>query len=113
MNEVTNGALQSFIIDNDGKLSNAFSTVNSGGSSPAFAAALSTGEVAVFNYGSGNGKVVPTASGNPLKLNRSAPLISLPQPAAPSVSHPHEAVEHNGELFVPDLVSSFDRNSVQ
>jgi 6-phosphogluconolactonase (cycloisomerase 2 family) len=103
VNEVYSGALQSFIISNDGALSNAFSTIPSGGNSPAFAAALSTGEVAVFNYGSGNGKIVPMAAGNPQTLDASAPLISLPQPAAPAVSHPHEAVEYNGELFVPDL----------
>jgi hypothetical protein len=108
VNEGYSGGLQSFIIDNDGKLSSARSTISSGGNSPAFAAALSTGEVAVFNYGSGDGRIVPTSSSDPTVLDDShAPLIKFPAPAAPNVSHPHQSVEFNGQVYVPDLVGNF------
>ncbi|KAF8066694.1 Lactonase, 7-bladed beta-propeller-domain-containing protein [Lyophyllum atratum] len=101
VNEVSAGALQSFVVSPVGTLSPTDS-VSSGGDSPAFATALSTGAVAVFNYGSGNGRIVPTTS-SPTTFDDSAPVISFPQPQAPSVSHPHMALEHGKEILVPDL----------
>jgi 6-phosphogluconolactonase (cycloisomerase 2 family) len=99
-NENVSGGLQSFGVHADGSLSSALSTVQSGGIDPAFATALSTGAVAVMNYGSGNGKIVPTA--NQASLSQSAPMITFPPPAG-GVSHPHMALEHNGEILIPDL----------
>ena len=106
VNEVATGALQSYDIYANGTLSGAADTVSSGGEDPAFAAALSTGEVAIFNYHSGNGRIVPTTS-SPLNFDDSAPEITFPLTfASPSaISHPHMALEHHGEVFVPDLVS--------
>ncbi|RDB26616.1 hypothetical protein Hypma_005576 [Hypsizygus marmoreus] len=102
VNEVTAGALQSFDIGPKGTLSNAVNTVSSGGDSPAFATALSTGEVAIFNYNSGNGRIVPTTS-SPRTFDNSAPVITFPRPPAPGVSHPHQAVEVGNEVLIPDL----------
>lgn len=98
------GALQSFNIGVGGVVSKPVETISSGGDSPAFASALSTGEVAVFNYGSGNGRIIRTTS-PPTNFDDSAPLITFPVQSATSVSHPHMALENNGEVFVPDLVS--------
>ncbi|KAF9465941.1 Lactonase, 7-bladed beta-propeller-domain-containing protein [Collybia nuda] len=100
-NEISSGGLQSFNIDAEGVVSSAVQTISSGGDSPAFASALSTGEVAVFNYGSGNGRIVRTTS--PTTFDDSAPLITFPVQSSTSVSHPHMALEYNGEVFVPDL----------
>ncbi|KAH9475871.1 hypothetical protein JR316_0011431 [Psilocybe cubensis] len=101
VNENSNGALQSFLINPDGSLSAAIDTVSSGGSSPAFATALSTGSVAIMNYDTGNGKIIPTSS-QQSKFSQSAPLITFPPPVG-GVSHPHMALEHEGEVLVPDL----------
>ncbi|GLB40978.1 putative lactonase, 7-bladed beta-propeller [Lyophyllum shimeji] len=103
VNEVTSGALQSFVISPEGTLTPPNDTVSSGGDSPAFATALSTGAVAVFNYNSGNGRIVPTTSSNPTDFDNSAPVISFPQPPPPNVSHPHMALEYGKEVLVPDL----------
>ena len=46
-NENTQGAIQSFVIKQDGSLTAAIDTTSSGGDGPPFAARLSTGEVAV------------------------------------------------------------------
>ncbi|KAF5310277.1 hypothetical protein D9619_010499 [Psilocybe cf. subviscida] len=100
-NENPSGGLQSFGVLPDASLSPALSTIQSGGISPAFATVLSTGAVAVMNYGSGNGKFVPTAD-HATSLSQSAPLITFPPPAG-GVSHPHMVLEHNGEILIPDL----------
>ncbi|KAF5309860.1 hypothetical protein D9619_010500 [Psilocybe cf. subviscida] len=100
-NENNSGGLQSFGVLANGSLSPALSTIQSGGSLPAFATALSTGAVAVMNYGTGNGKIVPTAN-KAVSLSQSAPLITFPPPAG-GVSHPHMALEHDGEILIPDL----------
>ncbi|ESK84972.1 putative isomerase YbhE [Moniliophthora roreri MCA 2997] len=108
VNEVAIGALQSFTTSPDGVVTGPFDTVSSGGDSPAFALALSTGEVAVMNYGGGNGRIIPTTS-DPLKFdNASAPVIAFPLPTNPvserqAGSHPHQVVEHGEEVLVPDL----------
>ncbi|KAF7369139.1 putative isomerase YbhE [Mycena venus] len=83
-NENTGGALQSFDILGS-VLSTAVDTVPSDGDDPAFAVALSTGEVAIMNYS------IPTP-----------PVITFPPPAG-GVSHPHMALQHGTEVFVPDL----------
>ncbi|KAI9063641.1 putative isomerase YbhE [Trametes sanguinea] len=97
-NENTDGALQSFFVKQDGSLTAAIGQTSSGGNGPAFAVPLSTGEVAVMNFGSGNGLVVPTEE-DPLEFTEGAPLISFPA----AVSHPHMALEVGEEVFVPDL----------
>lgn len=104
VNEVVTGALQSFNINTNGTLSDAVDTVPTGGNAPAYTAALSTGEVAVFNYNSGNGRILPTTS-SPLTFDNSAPEIVFPltSTSPTAVSHPHMALEHNNEVLVPDL----------
>lgn len=100
VNEVTDGALQSYKIESNGSIS-LLNTVSSEGNGPAFAAALPTGEVAIMNYGSGNGRVIDTTKCG-TDFDNSAPLITFPPPAG-GVSNPHMAVLHNDELFVTDL----------
>lgn len=117
VNENTPGALQSFVIGQNGALTGPISTINSQGGSPAFTTALSTGEVAIMNvryklslapaprltewpqYNTGNGMIIPTTT-DPLHFSSAASLITFPA----GVSHPHMAVQHNGEILVPDLV---------
>ncbi|KAJ7489308.1 Lactonase, 7-bladed beta-propeller-domain-containing protein [Mycena latifolia] len=99
-NENTGGALQSFDIIGSG-LSGAVDTVPSGGDAPAFAVALSTGEVAIMNYSSGNGRIIPTTT-SPEKFSNNTPVVTFPPPAG-GVSHPHMALQHGTEIFVPDL----------
>ncbi|KAG5635490.1 hypothetical protein H0H81_011045 [Sphagnurus paluster] len=101
VNDGTPGSLKSFQINSSGALSQAVDTVPSGGDNPAHAIALSTGAVAVFNYNSGNGRIIPTTS-NPLKFDNSAGIISFPQ--LQGASHPHMALEHGSEILIPDLV---------
>ncbi|KAI0055287.1 putative isomerase YbhE [Artomyces pyxidatus] len=96
VNENSPGALQSFIIGNQGLLTVPQDQMNSQGDSPAFTTALSTGPVAIMNYGSGNGLIVPTSG--PLDFDNASPITF---PAA--VSHPHMALEHGDEVLVPDL----------
>lgn len=55
-----------------------------------------------MNYDTGNGKIIPTTA-QESKFSQSAPLITFPQPVG-GVSHPHMALEHEGEVLVPDLV---------
>jgi Lactonase, 7-bladed beta-propeller len=107
VNEITAGALQSYDINPNGTLSTAIDTVLTGGDSPAFATALSTGEVAVFNYNSGNGRIVPTTAFALYFDDSSAPEITFPltSTSPKAVSHPHMALEYNDEVLVPDLVS--------
>ncbi|PPQ74306.1 hypothetical protein CVT26_004151, partial [Gymnopilus dilepis] len=109
VNQVTGpGAVQSFSILPSGELTPALDTVSSGGSRPAFVTALSTGEVAVVNYASGNGRVIPTA-GRGTGFNPLAGVVTFPVPEGENgqegVSHPHMVleVEELGEVWVPDL----------
>jgi 6-phosphogluconolactonase (cycloisomerase 2 family) len=103
VNEISSGgAVQSFTIDADAGLSTPIDTVDSGGGNPAFAVALSTGEVAVVNYGSGTGRIMPTTS-RESRFNSDAPLITFPAQDGTS-SHPHMVLEHNNEVLIPDLV---------
>ncbi|KAI0313954.1 putative isomerase YbhE [Amylostereum chailletii] len=96
VNEDATGALQSFTVAAQGALI-AVDKVASGGNSPAFTVPLSDGELAIMNYGSGNGEFIPTTDGG---LDFGSPqTISFPA----NVSHPHMAVEHGEEVLVPDL----------
>jgi len=102
VNENPDGALQSYLIKNGGLLSAPIDTVSSGGDSPATAAALSTGQVAVMNYGSGNGLILPTTKGG-VDFEK-ASEITFPVPTAGEhQSHPHMAYQYGKEVFVPDL----------
>ncbi|KAF8178919.1 Lactonase, 7-bladed beta-propeller-domain-containing protein [Pholiota molesta] len=101
VNENDSGALQSFLITPNAALSGPLDTVASDGGAPAFAAALSTGSVAVMNYNSGNGRIIPTTA-EQSKFVTSAPVITFPPPVG-GVSHPHMALEHKDEILVPDL----------
>ncbi|KAJ3763924.1 Lactonase, 7-bladed beta-propeller-domain-containing protein [Lentinula raphanica] len=96
------GALQSYTTTSDGTVSGPHDTVPSGGSDPAFTVALSTGQVAIMNYDTGNGRIFPTDSTNLKFDNNSAPIITFPPPAG-GVSHPHMAYEYESEVIVPDL----------
>jgi hypothetical protein len=107
-NETPSGALQSFIIKQDGSLSPPQDTIPTEGDLPAFTAALSTGQVGVMNYGTGNGRFIPI-TGPSLIFDRHAPLITFPlKPGA--VSHPHMVLQHGDEVLVPDLVNGFLTN---
>lgn len=52
-------------------------------------------------YNTGNGKIIPTTS-DPLHFDTSNATKLITFPA--EVSHPHMALEHGQEVFVPDLV---------
>ncbi|KAI1798203.1 putative isomerase YbhE [Ganoderma leucocontextum] len=99
VNENSNGGLQTFTIGHEGTLSSAIDTISTEGDSPAFTTPLSTGQVAVMNYGSGNGLIVPTESEDPLEFVSSYTPITFNA----TVSHPHMALQHGNEVFVPDL----------
>ncbi|CAL1710954.1 unnamed protein product [Somion occarium] len=97
VNENAQGALQSFTIGSQGILSGPIGQASSGGDSPAFAGPLSTGQIAIMNYNSGNGLIIPTTT-DPLHF-ASANLIQFPA----AVSHPHMALQHGSEVLIPDL----------
>ncbi|KAM5537091.1 hypothetical protein V8D89_009237 [Ganoderma adspersum] len=99
VNENPSGGLQTFTIGQEGALSGPIDTISTEGDSPAFATPLSTGQVAVMNYNSGNGLFVPTESEDPLEFVSSYTPVTFNAP----VSHPHMALEHGNEVFVPDL----------
>ena len=74
------------------------------GDRPAFAAQLSTGQIGVMNFNGSNGLfVVPTVT-SPLRFRRDNPVITFPEKPG-TISHPHMILEHEGEVFVPDLVN--------
>ncbi|KAJ7628562.1 putative isomerase YbhE [Roridomyces roridus] len=96
------GALQSFTITGSA-ISPAVDTISSEGADPAFAVALSTGEVAIMNYSSGNARIIPTTT-SAEQFSDDAPVITFP-PSPGNVSHPHMALQHGKEILVPDLGS--------
>ncbi|PPQ71512.1 hypothetical protein CVT26_010383 [Gymnopilus dilepis] len=97
------GAVQSFHIFPNATLSTALSTISSEGGSPPYTAKLSTGQVAVANYNTGSARIINTdAHGTQFDGASSPPLVNFPQPAG-GQSHPHMALEHQGEVLVPDL----------
>lgn len=103
INGVGAGALQSFTVNPNGSLTGPVDQVSSEGEDAAFAGALSTGQVAVVNYDSGNGVVIPTTF-DPLHFDKNAMPITFPPPST-GMSHPHMALQDGDEIFVPDLVS--------
>ncbi|KAK0186474.1 Lactonase, 7-bladed beta-propeller-domain-containing protein [Armillaria mellea] len=95
------GNLQSFSVGDAGLLS-LVDTVTTGGNGPTFTNPLSTGEVTGMNFGSPNCSFVATVPDNPLHFEKDSPIINFP--AGPNAaSNPHMSLEHNGEVFVPDL----------
>lgn len=103
VNEVAQGALQTFEVSPCGALSYAIDTTSSGGDNPAFVAALSTGQVAVVNYGGGNGRIIQTTeSGLRFDQEEVTPIVTFPRLAS-GAPHPHMALEHGDEILVPDL----------
>ncbi|KAF7354367.1 Isomerase YbhE [Mycena venus] len=95
------GLLQSYATSPGGGLT-LLDEVSSGGNGPAFCAPLSTGQVAIMNYGSGNGEIIPTVAGGTKFDNSTSVLLTFPPPPG-GVSNPHMALEHGNEVFVPDL----------
>ncbi|KAJ7756057.1 putative isomerase YbhE [Mycena maculata] len=76
--------------------------VTSGGNGPAFCTPLSTGQVAILNYGSGDAEVVPTIDNGTKFDNSTSVLVTFTPPPGGS-SNPHMAVEYGPEVFVTDL----------
>ncbi|KAJ6455153.1 Lactonase, 7-bladed beta-propeller-domain-containing protein [Mycena sanguinolenta] len=95
------GALQVYETTPAGGLT-LLDQVSSGGNGPAFCAPLSTGQVAIMNYGSGNGEIIPTVNGGTKFDNSTTVLVTFAPPFNGS-SNPHMAYEHGNEIFVPDL----------
>lgn len=94
------GNLQSLSVAADGSVT-VVDTVSTGGNGPTFTNPLSTGEVSAMNFGSPNCSFVATDPNDPLKFIES-PVLSFPV-ADGAPSNPHMSLEHNGEIFVPDL----------
>ncbi|KIJ49189.1 hypothetical protein M422DRAFT_161791 [Sphaerobolus stellatus SS14] len=102
-NEVADGQLVSFLIGNQGSLS-LISTTSSGGNGPANLLPLKQWEeVAILNYNSGNGLVVPLQNNLVNFVTNPAPPLITFNPAPNPLSHPHEGAEVGNQLFVPDL----------
>ncbi|KAJ8462487.1 hypothetical protein ONZ51_g10876 [Trametes cubensis] len=99
INEDSPGGLQSFRIGENGLLSSAIDTINAEGNTSAFTAPLSTGQVAIVNYGSGNALIVSTEESDPAQFTTEYSLITFDAP----VSNPHMVLEHGSEVFIPDL----------
>ncbi|KAJ7618292.1 Lactonase, 7-bladed beta-propeller-domain-containing protein [Mycena polygramma] len=100
-NENPVGALQSYATSPGGGLV-LLDEVSSGGNGPAFCWPLSTGQVAIMNYGSGNGEIIPTVAGGKKFDNSTSVLLTFPPPPG-GVSNPHMAYQYGKEVFVPDL----------
>jgi len=105
VNEVDDGKLVSFIINKDGTL-DLIAKTSSGGKGPPHLLPLEqSNEVAIMNYGSGNGLVVPLQDDLlHFVIDPAPPLITF-NPAPNPLSHPHETVEVGDQLFVADLGS--------
>jgi hypothetical protein len=71
--------------------------VPSGGNDPAFAVALSTGEVAITNHSSGDRCIIPTTT-SPEHYNNNVPVKTFP-PSARGVSHPHLNVSDGTRVY--------------
>ncbi|KAJ7441084.1 putative isomerase YbhE [Mycena latifolia] len=95
------GLLQAYATSPGGGLT-LLDEVSSGGNGPAFCAPLSTGQVAIMNYGSGNGEVIPTTNGGTKFDNATSDLVTFAPPPG-GASNPHMAVEYRDEVLVPDL----------
>ncbi|KAK1229456.1 hypothetical protein PQX77_007505 [Marasmius sp. AFHP31] len=97
---VPDGQLQSFTVETNGSLS-LVDTVATGGVGPTFTDVLSTGEVTAMNFGSPNASFVATDPNDPSRFLKDSPILAFP--AEVGKSNPHMSLEHNGEIFVPDL----------
>ncbi|KAJ7059585.1 putative isomerase YbhE [Mycena amicta] len=98
------GALQSYQVTPSGGLA-LLDEVSSGGNGPAFCAPISTDQVAIMNYGSGDGEIVPTIHGGSKFDNSSSVLVFVPdlggdkiwrigQVGAPGNFSIHGLIEH-------------------
>ncbi|KAJ7214925.1 Lactonase, 7-bladed beta-propeller-domain-containing protein [Mycena pura] len=95
------GVLQAYATTPGGGLT-LLDEVSSGGNGPAFCAPLSSDRVAIMNYGSGDGEVIPTVDGGTKFDNSTSVLVEFTPPPG-GASNPHMALEHGNEVFVPDL----------
>ena len=55
-----------------------------------------------MNYSSGDGRIISTTNGG-AKFNVSGSLIKFEAPIG-GVSHPHQTVQYEDSLYIPDLV---------
>jgi len=101
LNEVEDGAIQSFTIFENGTLSGAISTTSTGGSVPAHVFSSPSGDVAAMNYFGGNGVVVRTEN-NGSNFGDST-FITFPPIGSSGAAHPHQTIKFKDELLVPDL----------
>ncbi|KAN0082535.1 Lactonase, 7-bladed beta-propeller domain containing protein [Tylopilus felleus] len=97
---VPNGAIQSFTVGPKGALT-LVDTFSSGGSGPPYCAGLSTGQVAVANYGSGTASVIPTESDH-LHFSKGSHVAKFPTNGPEGVSEPHMTYQYGNEVFIPD-----------
>ncbi|KAG1823198.1 Lactonase, 7-bladed beta-propeller-domain-containing protein [Suillus variegatus] len=96
------GALQSFMVGPEGALT-LVETAYSGGSGPPYCSGLSTGQVAIVNYGSGTARVIRTT--DPLHFSADdSTIVTFPVPTAGTqgVSEPHMVYQYGKELLIPD-----------
>ena len=111
MNEhYANGALQSFGLNrltSDGLpllKSGAIATTPTYGPSPAHVAWLSDGSLATANYQGGNSRIIPPLGpGKEGQFNGAGQTVDFLSLSTTGQSHPHQVVERNGELWIPDL----------
>lgn len=97
------GSVQSFLVDEEGGLT-VVDTAPTGGNGPTYTEFLSTGEVTGLNFGSPNASFVQTDPADPKKfIVETLPTSVVSFPALQGASNPHQSLEHNGEVFIPDL----------
>jgi 6-phosphogluconolactonase (cycloisomerase 2 family) len=106
--EQSNGAVLSFTIGAQGKLT-LVANVSSAGQDPASLLAHSNGkEVIVMDYSSGTGVPIKLASDH-VNFAESLPVVKFtgsgPNPDRQLSPHPHQVVEYKDELLIPDLGS--------
>ncbi|KIY68236.1 putative isomerase YbhE [Cylindrobasidium torrendii FP15055 ss-10] len=97
--ENENGTLATYA--NLGGVLSLVDSVSSGGNGPVHCAPLTSGDVVVTNYGSGNGLVASTAHDG-YDLTQTSNVVTFTAPEG-GLSHPHMALEYNSEVLVPDL----------
>ncbi|EIW75591.1 putative isomerase YbhE [Coniophora puteana RWD-64-598 SS2] len=102
-NEDTPGALQSFVVGDDGALTTV-DTIYSGGNGPPYVGPLTTGQIAVADYGSGQASVIATQADGLHFVNGSNTITFPTKDSGPyaGVSEPHMALQVGEEVFVPD-----------
>ncbi|KAH6913245.1 Lactonase, 7-bladed beta-propeller-domain-containing protein [Coprinopsis sp. MPI-PUGE-AT-0042] len=97
------GSVQSFLVDEEGGLT-VVDTAPTGGNGPTYTEFLSTGEVTGLNFGSPNASFVQTDPNDPKKFIQETLATSVVSfPALEGASNPHQSLEYNGEVFIPDL----------